>query len=59
MVIKKITERWWILTSNDGFLSLTFFGESKGEVLGKFNAYIRDHQLEQIRYKPKGLRGLA
>lgn len=56
MVIKKITPKWWILTSDDGFLSLTFFGISKGEVLGRFNAYIRDHELEKIRYTPKGLR---
>jgi hypothetical protein len=59
VVIKKITKRWWILTSDDGIISLTFFGESKGEVVQKFRAYIRDHQLEQIRYTPKGLRGLG
>jgi hypothetical protein len=57
MVIKQITDRWWTLTSDDGFLNLTFFGESKGEVLQRFNAYIRDHQLEKVRYRPKGLRG--
>lgn len=59
MVIKKITERWWILTSDDGYLALTFFGESKGEVVQKFKAFVRDHELERIRYKPKGLRSLA
>ena len=59
MVIKKITKRWWILTSDDGIISLTFFGESKGEVVQKFRAYIRDYQLESIRYTPKGLRGLG
>jgi hypothetical protein len=56
MVIKKITPKWWILTADDGFLGLTFFGESKGEVLGKFNAYIRDYQLESIRYTPKKIK---
>lgn len=56
MVIKKITPKWWILTSDDGFLSLTFFGISKAEVLGRFNAFIRDYELEKIRYTPKGLR---
>jgi len=55
VVIKKITPKWWILTSDNGLLSLTFFGISKGEVLGRFNAYIRDHDLEKIRYTPKGL----
>lgn len=56
MVIKKITEKWWTLTSDDGVLSLTFFGMSQAEVLHRFKSYIRDHDLEAIRYTPKGLR---
>lgn len=56
MVIKKITEKWWTLTSDDGVLSLTFFGMSQAEVLHRFKSYIRDHELEKIRYTPKGLK---
>ena len=54
MVLKKISERWWMLTSDDGVVKLTWFGYSRGEVLGRFNAYIRSIDLDKIRYKPRG-----
>lgn len=56
MIIKQITPKWWTLTSDDGFLALTFFGMSKAEVLHKFQSYVRDHDLENIRYTKKNLR---
>lgn len=54
MVMKKISEHWWMLTSDDGLVKLTWFGQTRGEVLGRFNAYIRSIDLDKIRYKPKG-----
>ena len=53
MVLKKIHDRWWILQSDDGVVELTWFGQSKAEVLGRFNSYIRDLDLDKIRYRPK------
>ena len=55
MVIKKIGERWYSLRSTcDGETSLLWFGYSRAEVLQKFRSYIRDRDLENVRYKPKG-----
>lgn len=54
MVLKKISEHWWMLSSDDGLVKLTWFGQSKGEVLGRFNSYIRSVDLDKIRYKPRG-----
>lgn len=53
MVLKKINDRWWILTSDDGFIKLTWFGNSKSEVLGRFNSYIRSLDLDKLRYNRK------
>lgn len=54
MVLKKISEHFWMLSSDDGLVKLRWFGATKGEVLGKFNAYIRSVDLDRIRYKPRG-----
>jgi len=53
MVLKKINDRWWILTSDDGVVKLTWFGETQAEVVGRFNMYIRSLDLDKIRYKPR------
>ena len=53
MVLKKINDRWWILQSDDGVVKLTWFGETKAEVVGRFNMYIRSLDLDKIRYKPR------
>lgn len=55
MVLKKINDRWWMLTSDDGLVKLTWFGYSKEEVIGRFNSYIRNVDLDRIRYRPKGV----
>jgi len=55
MVLKKISEKWWMLSSDDGVVKLTWFGCSKSEVIGRFNSYIRSLDLDKIRYKQKHL----
>lgn len=55
MVLKQLKPRWWVLTSDDGQLKLTWFGESRDEVLDKFRAYIRDLEMDRIRCVPKRL----
>lgn len=52
MVLKKISNDWWMLQSDDGILKLTWFG-TRDQVIGRFNAYIRSLDLDAIRYKPK------
>jgi hypothetical protein len=54
MVLKKIHDRWWMLTSDDGIVRLTWFGQTKEEVVGRFNRYIRELDLDKIRYRPRG-----
>jgi hypothetical protein len=54
VVLKKISEHFWMLQSDDGLVKLTWFGATRGEVLGRFNAYIRSVDLDKIRYKPRG-----
>jgi len=49
MIITQVSEEWWILTSNDGYRSLTWFGYSRPEVVGKFNAYTRKMEVEKLR----------
>jgi hypothetical protein len=57
MVIKQISEKWYSLTSTcDGETPLLWFGYSRAEVLQKFRSYIRDRDLENVRYKPRGRR---
>ncbi len=53
MVLKKIHDRWWMLTSDDGLVRLTWFGYSKQEVMGRFKSYIRELDLDKIRYTPR------
>ena len=54
VVLKKVSEHFWMLQSDDGVVKLTWFGATRGEVLGRFNAYIRSVDLDKIRYKPRG-----
>lgn len=51
MVVKQIKPDWWCLTSDDGIRRLMFFGQSRAEVIGKFRAWIRYHDLERIRVR--------
>lgn len=51
MVLKKVNDRWWVLTSDDGETKLTWFGQTKAEVMGKFVSYIRNLDLDRIRYR--------
>ena len=53
MVLKKISDHFWMLSSDDGLVKLTWFGATRGEVLFKFNAYVRSVDLDRIRYKPR------
>jgi len=53
VVLKKVSEHFWMLQSDDGLVKLTWFGATRGEVLGRFNAYIRSVDLDRIRYKPR------
>lgn len=55
MVLKKIHDKWWMLTSDDGVVKLTWFGYSREEVLGRFRSYIQNLDLDKIRYRPKGV----
>lgn len=56
MVLKKIKDRWWMLTSDDGVVRLTWFGQTKEEVMGRFKRYIRELDLDKVRYRPRGAR---
>ena len=57
MVIKQISEKWYFLKSTcNGETPLLWFGYSRAEVLQKFRSYIRDRDLENVRYKPRGIR---
>lgn len=53
MVLRKINDKWWMLTSDDGLVKLTWFGYSRAEVIGRFNSYIRSVDLEKIRFVKK------
>ena len=55
MVIKQIGEKWYSLksTCNDE-TPLLWFGFSRAEVVHKFRSYIRERDLEHVRYRPKG-----
>jgi len=53
MVLKQISSHFWMLSSDDGLVKLTWFGSTRGEVLGRFNAYIRSVDLDRIRYKKR------
>ena len=51
MTITMIGPHWWRLVSTGAWddQRLIFHGYTKGEVKGKFNAYIRNHLLEKLR----------
>ena len=50
VVLKKVSEHFWMLQSDDGLVKLTWFGATKDEVLARFSAYIRSVDLDKIRY---------
>lgn len=52
MVLKKISDEFWMLTSDDGVVKLTWFGR-RSEVLARFKSYIRELDLDKIRYMPR------
>ena len=57
VVIKKIKDGWYSLTSSgEGMRTLVWFGYSREEVLQKFRSYIRERDLESVRYQPKGIK---
>jgi len=56
IMLKKINDRWWMLTSDDGVIKLTWFGQTKEEVMGRFRSYIREIDLDKVRYRPRGAR---
>lgn len=57
MVIKQIKKDWYSLKSScAGETSLLWFGYSRDEVLQKFRSYIRDMDLDKIRYQPRGIK---
>jgi hypothetical protein len=50
MDIKQISPRWWQLVSGaDDQPTLTFFGYSKAEVVGKFRAWVREYDMVKLR----------
>jgi len=50
MVIKEVSPRWWQLVSEaDDQQTLTFFGYSKEEVVGKFRKWVREYDMVKIR----------
>lgn len=59
MIIKRIKSNWWVLKSDNGVRGVAFFGYSRKQVLGKFQSYIREYDLERIRVVPKNLREVA
>lgn len=57
MVIRQIGEKWYSLSSScAGEKNLLWFGYSRAEVLQKFRSYIRDMDLDKIRYQPRGIK---
>lgn len=57
MVIKQIKKDWYSLSSScAGEKNLLWFGYSRDEVLQKFRSYIRDMDLDKIRYQPRGIK---
>lgn len=45
----RIGEWWWKLETEFNERKLVFFGQTEGEVLGKYRAYIRRWELEKVR----------
>jgi hypothetical protein len=54
MVLKKIHDRWWMLISDDGIVRLTWFGQTKKEVMGRFRSYVRELDLDKVRTRGAG-----
>ena len=53
-MVKKINDRWWMLTSDDGVVKLTWFGQTKEEVVARFRRYIREIDLDKVRTRGVG-----
>ena len=53
-MVKKINDRWWMLTSDDGVVKLMWFGQTKEEVMGRFRSYIRELDLDKVRTRGGG-----
>lgn len=50
MKIEKISSQWYVLTSEaDDQATLTFFGYSKDEVIGKFKKWVRAYDMAKLR----------
>lgn len=52
MQITQIGPQWFRLVS-EGEPNLVWWGYSKKEVVGKFQSYVRELDLDKIRYRPK------
>lgn len=49
MLIKEIKSDWYMLTSDSDSGKLVWFGYTRGEVIGKFSAWLRFHDLSKLR----------
>jgi len=49
MAIIQIKPQWFRLDSNSDDGRLTWFGRSRGEVMGKFKAWVRQQDLRRYR----------
>jgi hypothetical protein len=50
MVITEVSPQWWQLVSSaDDQVTLTFFGYSKTEVIGKFKKWVRAYDMIKLR----------
>ena len=50
MLITKVSPQWWQLVSEaDDQPTLTFFGYSKAEVVGKFRKWVREYDMVKLR----------
>jgi hypothetical protein len=51
MTIRKIRSDWWILMVGFGHRRLVFFGATKKLVLGKWQSYLREQDLDKVRIR--------
>ena len=50
MEIRQVKSDWYVLTSEaDDQVTLTFFGQSKAEVIGKFRKWVRAYDMIKLR----------
>ena len=50
MMVRQVRPQWWQLVSEaDDQVTLTFFGYSKDEVIGKFRKWVRAHDMIKLR----------